>query len=188
MKKTVKSVLILAIAVGMASFTKPMKKKIDVKESTIEWEGKKILGSHKGTINLKDGHFEMDGDNLVGGEFTVDMTSIKVTDLSGEDKQKLEGHLRSDDFFGVDNHPTASLNIKNATREGNVYNVNAQLTIKDTTHPISFELTMGETAAITNLKIDRTKYNVRYGSGSFFDNLGDNTISDTFELDITLKF
>jgi polyisoprenoid-binding protein YceI len=188
MKNTVKSVLILALATTLASFTTPMKKKINIKESTIEWKGKKILGSHNGTINLKDGYFEMDGESLVGGEFTVDMTSINVTDLTGEDKQKLEGHLKSDDFFGVENHPSASLTIKDSSRKGNVYNVNALLTIKGTTHPINFELTMGETAAITNFKVDRTKYNVRYGSGSFFDNLGDNTISDNFELDVTLKF
>ncbi|MCT8340792.1 YceI family protein [Flavobacteriaceae bacterium TK19130] len=188
MKKIAKPVLILAVATGTAAFTSSDRKTINVEESTIEWKGKKVLGSHNGTINLQSGYLEMDGNNLVGGEFVVDMTSIVCTDLEGESKGKLEGHLKSEDFFGVENHPTSTLVIKKATREGNVYDVTGDLTIKGITNPIDFELTMGESTAITSVRIDRTKYNARYGSGSFFDNLGDNTISDTFVLDVTLKF
>lgn len=188
-KKTIfKSVLILAVAAGSAAFTSTMEKKIDITESTIEWKGKKVLGSHNGTINLKDGHLEMEGDQLTGGQFTVDMTSITVTDLSGEDKGKLEGHLKSDDFFGVNNYPTSTLVIDSASKNGNIYSVKGTITIKGTTEPVAFDLVMGESAATANLKIDRTKFGVRYGSGSFFDNLGDNTISDTFTLDVNLKF
>ncbi len=188
MKTIIRSVLILAVAVTAMAFTTPIKKKIDIKESTIEWKGKKILGSHTGTIDLKEGYMEMDNDQLVGGKFVVDMTSLKNTDLKGEYKGKLEGHLKSDDFFGVAEHPTASLVITGATKDGNIYTVTGDMTIKGTTNPITFELIMGETAARTSLKIDRTKYGVRYGSGSFFDSLGDNTISNKFELDVTLKF
>ena len=187
-KNVLKSVLILAVAAGTAAFTSTMEKKINIEESTIEWKGKKVLGSHTGTINLQDGHLEMEGDQLTGGTFTVDMTSITVTDLEGESKGKLEGHLKSDDFFGVENHPTSTLEITSASNKGNVYDVTANLTIKGKTEPVTFELIMGESAATTTLKIDRTKYGVRYGSGSFFDSLGDNTISDTFTLDVTLKF
>jgi len=187
-KKVFKSLLILAVAAGSAAFTSTMEKKINITESSIEWKGKKVLGSHNGTINLKDGHLEMEGDQLKGGEFTVDMTSITVNDLSGEDKGKLEGHLKSDDFFGVNDHPTAKLVINSATKNGNTHNVKGDLTIKGTTEPISFDLVMGENSATTSFKIDRTKYGARYGSGSFFDNLGDNTISDNFTLDVNLKF
>ncbi|RFN58586.1 YceI family protein [Marixanthomonas ophiurae] len=188
-KKTIlKSVLILAVAAGTAAFTSTMEKKIDISESSIEWKGKKVLGSHTGTINLQDGHLEMEGDQLTGGKFTVDMTSITVTDLKGEDKGKLEGHLKSDDFFGVENHPTAQLVINNATKDGNTYTVTGDITIKGKTEPVTFDLIMGESAATTSFKIDRTKFGVRYGSGSFFDNLGDNTISNDFTLDVTLKF
>lgn len=190
MKKNsiLKSVLILAVATGTAAFTTTMEKRIDINESSIQWKGKKVLGSHEGTINLKDGYLEMEGDQLTGGEFTVDMTTILVTDLSGESKEKLEGHLKSDDFFGVDNHPTASLKITDATKNGNTYSVTGDLTIKGTTKPATFDLIMGESAATATVTINRTHYGVRYGSGSFFDNLGDNTISDNFTLDVNLKF
>ncbi len=188
MKTILKSVLILTIASTVVAFTPPLKKKIDIKDSKIEWKGKKILGSHTGTINLSEGYLEVDGDNLVGGMFVVDMTSMTNTDLEEPNKSKLLGHLKSDDFFGVAQHPTAKLVITGATKKGNVHSVTGDMTIKGTTKPITFELIMGETAARTSLKIDRTQYGVRYGSGSLFDSLGDNTISDYFELDVTLKF
>ncbi len=178
------SVLILTTV----AFTKPMEKEMIVKESTITWKGKKILGSHYGSINLKEGSMVLDGDKITSGKFVIDMTSIVVQDLKGDSKGQLEGHLKSDDFFGVENHPTSTLVIKsgNKTQEG--YYINGDITIKGTTEPISFLLKMNGNNATANLKIDRTKFNVRYGSGSFFANLGDNTIYDEFELDVTLKF
>ena len=100
----------------------------------------------------------------------------------------MEGHLKSDDFFGVKNYPTATLLINKATKKGNTYEVSGDITIKGTTHPIIFELEMGTTAATANLKIDRTKFGLRYGSGSFSDDLGDKAISDKFTLDVNLKF
>ncbi|MDC7996158.1 YceI family protein [Altibacter sp. HG106] len=190
MKTILKTTVLAATLIVTAAFTNPTKtiKKMNVTESKIEWKGKKVLGSHNGTINLQEGYFEMEGDNLTGGEFVVDMTSITVTDLSGESKGKLEGHLKSDDFFGVDQHPTATLVINSAAKNADGYMVNGDITIKGTTLPITFDMDMTDNMATTSLKIDRTKFNVRYGSGSFFDNLGDNTISDNFELDVTLKF
>ncbi len=170
------------------AFTKPMEKEIKVKESSINWVGKKITGSHTGTIQLKEGKLMMEGDQLIGGSFIIDMTTIKVTDLSGDSKGKLEGHLKSDDFFGIENFPTASLIIKSANKTPNGYYINGDITIKGKTEPITFDLKMNANTATTSLKIDRTKFGVRYGSGSFFDNLGDNAIYDNFELDVTLKF
>ncbi len=188
MKNTVKSILILTLAFATVAFTNPMKKKINIKESKIVWTGKKVLGSHTGTIKLKDGFLEMDGNALTGGEFVVDMTTITDTDLSGESKGKLEGHLKSDDFFGVEKHPTAKLVIKSATKNADGYLVTGDLTIKGITNPIKFDMDMGKDFASTTLKVDRTKYDVRYGSGSFFDGLGDKAINDDFELQVTLKF
>jgi polyisoprenoid-binding protein YceI len=131
----------------------------------------------------------MDGDLLVGGMFVVDMTSINVTDLeAGKGKEKLEGHLKSADFFGIEKYPTATLFINKATKDGNTYDVNANITIKGTTESINFELEMGKSAATTSFKIDRTKFGIRYGSGSFGDDLGDKAISDKFLLDVNLKF
>ena len=185
-----KSVSLFAVVIAMISFTaNPIKKKtLNTKESKIEWEGEKLTGSHEGTIMFKEGYLDMDGDKITGGEFIVDMTSIVATDLEGEGKQKLEGHLKSDDFFGVANHPTAKLTIKNATKKGDSYGVIADLTIKGKTNPVTFDLEMNGDTATADLTIDRTKYDVKYGSGSIFDGLGDKVIYDEFKLDVKLKF
>lgn len=184
-----KGALATTIILSLVAFTNTIeKKKVNIKESTINWEGKKLTGSHEGTINLKDGFFLMEDGNLVGGEFTADMTSIDVTDLEGDSKAKLMGHLKSDEFFGVENHETAKFVIKTVAKKGDTYGVSGDLTIKGKTNPIAFDLKMDENSATTNLTIDRTKYNVRYGSNSFFDNLGDKAIYDEFNLAINLKF
>jgi len=164
------------------------KKTVDVNKSKIEWTGEKLTGSHNGTIQLKNGYLMMEDEEITGGKFIIDMNTITVTDLSGESKEKLEGHLNSDDFFGVNNFSTATLEIKNAAKKGNVYGITGDLTIKGKTNPITFDLKMQGNSATTTLTIDRTKYGIRYGSGSFFDNLGDNTIYDEFKLDVSLKF
>ena len=186
MKKVANTILILAISVNAAASTTPVKKKINASQSTIEWKGTKVLGSHTGTIDLKEGYLEMDGNNLTGGKFVVDMTSMVCTDLKGENKGKLEGHLKSDDFFGVDKYNTSTLVITKAKKTDSGYEVTGDLTIKGTTHPVSFDMMMTDNGAKAKVVIDRTKYGIRYGSGSFFDNLGDNTISDNFELNVSL--
>lgn len=181
--------MVSAIILTTFAFTST-KNEVNVEESTIEWTGEKVTGSHNGTIKLKNGYLLIEDDEIVGGEFVMDMQSIKVTDLEGEYKQKLEGHLKSEDFFGVEKYPTAKLVITDAAKKSDgKFGIVGDLTIKEDTHPITFDLTMeDEHTATTELTIDRSKYNVRYGSGSFFDNLGDKTIYDNFDLDITLKF
>ena len=177
-----------AIILSTFAFT-TMKKDINIPESQVTWKGKKITGSHTGTINFEKGFLNMEGETITGGEFVIDMTSITVTDLkAGSGKEKLEGHLKSDDFFGVENYPTSKLVIKNATKTDSGYVIDADITIKGITESINFDLIMAGNTATTSLKIDRTKFGVRYGSGSFFDNLGDNTIYDNFALDVTLQF
>ena len=164
--------------------------KIDVSKSIIKWEGKKITGQHEGTIKLSEGSLTFKKDVLVNGNFTVDMNSITVTDLkAGEGKEKLEGHLKADDFFGTDKFATAKLVFKTIGKKSNgVYAVTADLTIKDITKPVKFNITVGKDTATAALKVDRTKYDIKYGSGSFFDGLGDKTINDEFELAVDLKF
>lgn len=183
-KGGIASVIVLATV----AFTNT-KKEVKTSESTITWTGEKVTGSHEGTINLESGYLMMENEKITGGEFVMDMTSIKVTDLTGENAQKLEGHLKSEDFFGIEKNPKAKLVITSAASKGNgKYGIVGDLTIKNETHPITFDLKMDGDTATTQLSIDRTKYNVRYGSGSFFDNLGDKTIYDNFDLDVTLKF
>lgn len=187
MKTRLKSI-ILAITIISTASVFGQKKEIKTSESSIEWVGKKVTGSHSGTLSLSSGHIVFDGENIKGGEFVVDMTSLAVTDLeAGKGKEKLEGHLSSDDFFGIQNHKTATLVVTKAKKTDKGYKIAGDLTIKGKTNPIEFELAVDGSEASTTLKVDRTKYDIKYGSGSFFDNLGDKTISDEFELAIKLK-
>ncbi|MBP2830762.1 YceI family protein [Aquimarina sp. U1-2] len=188
MKTTLKTLPML-FAMSIATATFAQKKEIKAAESVIEWTGKKVTGSHNGTIQLKDGFLQFDGDKITGGEFTVDMTTIEVKDLeAGKGKEKLEGHLNSDDFFGTSNHKTAKLVIEEAKKsDTNTYKINAVMTIKGKTNPLNFDLDINGNTAKADVKIDRTKYDIKYGSGSFFDNLGDKAIYDEFTLNVKLE-
>lgn len=180
----------LALVVALSSVSmNAQTKKIDVKSSTIKWVGKKVTGEHSGTVNLKDGALVFKGKKLAGGTFTVDMTSINATDLSGEYQGKLNGHLKADDFFGTEKFPTAKLVFKTiGAKATDVYTVTADLTIKGITKPVTFDMTVKGNTATADLKVDRTKYDIKYNSGNFFENLGDKTINDDFELSVSLKF
>lgn len=187
--KNLKTIGIAVLAISFMSFTVLKEKAVNIKESKINWVGKKVTGQHEGTINLKSGALKFEGNKLAGGNFVVDMTSLVVTDLSGDGKAKLEGHLKSDDFFGVANHETASFKITKVTqKKANSYTINGDLTIKGKTNPIEFNMAIDGSSATANLKIDRTKYGIRYGSASFFDNLKDKAIYDEFDLAVNLKF
>ncbi len=187
MKTRLKS-LILALSVIATTSVLAQKKEIKASESTINWTGKKVTGQHTGTLSISEGFLVFEGENITSGEFTVDMTSLKVTDLeAGKGKEKLEGHLSSDDFFGIKNHKTAKLVVTKAKKTDKGYKIAGDLTIKGKTNPIEFDLAVTGDAASTKLKVNRTKYDIKYGSGSFFDNLGDKAIDDEFELAVELK-
>ncbi len=192
MKNTLKTVALVAIMAFTAfSFTgiDVEKKEVKISESKVVWKGYKVTGSHEGTIDIKSGTLSFDGDKLVGGEFVIDMNTINTTDLEGEYKGKLDGHLKADDFFGVANHPTASLVFKKVKASGkNAYDVTADLTIKGITHPIDFTISIYGNKATASVKVDRTKYDIRYGSSSFFDGLKDKAIYDEFDLVADLQF
>ncbi|KIA93984.1 MULTISPECIES: YceI family protein [unclassified Flavobacterium] len=187
--KNLKSIA-LALVVALSSVSiNAQTKKVDVKTSTVKWVGKKVTGEHSGTVNLKDGALVFKGKKLAGGTFTVDMTSINATDLSGEYQGKLNGHLKADDFFGTEKFPTAKLVFKTiGAKATDVYTVTADLTIKGITKPVTFDITVNGNTATTAFKVDRTKYDIKYNSGNFFENLGDKTINDDFELTVALKF
>ncbi|MEN2413703.1 YceI family protein [Flavobacterium mesophilum] len=184
--KTIAIALFVAVA-GIS--VNAQTKKIDVKASSIKWVGKKVTGEHSGTVNFKEGAVVFKGKKLVGGSFTVDMTSLTSTDLTGEYQGKLNGHLKADDFFGTDKFPTSKLVFKTiGAKSADVYTVTADLTIKGITKPVTFDITVKGNTATTAFKVDRTKYDIKYGSGSFFEGLGDKTINDEFELAVALKF
>lgn len=166
---------------------------LDATISNVEWTGEKATGAtHNGTIALSDGQLFVADGTLAGGNLSLDMASIANSDLEGELKQKLEGHLKSDAFFDVANHPSAKLEItKIETLQGDAnhtHTITANLTIKGITNSVSFPafVTTSESQLTANgtAVFNRANYNVKYGSGSFFDNLGDDLIND----DVSIKF
>lgn len=164
---------------------------INVQSSTVKWKGSKISESHEGIINIKKGVLIISDGLLVGGEFTFDMNSIGTTDMSEKYNQKLDNHLKNEDFFNVELYPSASLVIKRAMKyKENIYNLVGELTIKDITRPIKFQANVdinGENfSAQSKIKIDRTKWDITYKSGNFFKDLGDKAILDEIEFDIFL--
>jgi polyisoprenoid-binding protein YceI len=160
--------------------------------STVNWTGKKVLGLHTGSINITDGFVEVNNNNVVGGEIQIDMTSIVITDI--EDKktnQDFLEHLLNDDFFSVDKFKTSKLVINGSSKiEGNKSKIEGILTIKDISHPItwiaSIEVFTDTLHSLGEVVIDRTLFNIRYGSGKFIDNLGDKLIYDEFVLQFKL--
>ena len=193
MKNTIINLTAVAfIALISVAFTSTLegKKIIKTEKSIVTWKGYKVTGSHQGTINIKQGSLTFKNNKLVNGAFLIDMTSLGNTDLSDANyRGKLEGHLKSDDFFGVAKHPTATLLFTNVKSTGkNAYKITGDLTIKGRTHAISFALSVYGNKANASLKIDRTKYDVRYGSTSFFDGLKDKAIYDEFDLIVDLEF
>ena len=185
-----KNLLLLALTVTTTAVTANNEpKNVDVEKSTVKWHAAKVTGEHHGSVELKDATLQFDNGKLTGGNFVVDMTSIVNEDLEGSYKEKLEGHLKSDDFFGVESYPTAAFTITDVKMTSNeLYKVTGDLTIKGITHPISFDATVKDSKATATLTVDRSKYNVRYGSNSFFDNLGDKAIYDEFDLMISLQY
>lgn len=185
--KTIKLVLTLAFVLTI-SLMNAQNFMINTEESTIKWTGKKIGGKHFGEILIKSGTLEIKDNKIINAYFIIDMTSITNTDLESEEyKQKIVGHLKSDDFFGVENHPTSILRLSSEAEFINgIASVTADLTIKGKTNPVSFEIKKGENEYTSVIVIDRSKYDIRYGSRSFFDNLGDKYINDEFTLDVSL--
>ena len=164
---------------------------VDTKSSTVQWKGEKVTGEHIGAVKLDNGSLEVSNGTITGGSFEIDMASITNDDLQGEYRDKLVNHLKSDDFFGVEKYPKARFEITRVESQGNdQYKVFGNLTIKATTQEIEFPATIkadGDAlTASAQITVDRSAYDVRYGSSSFFDNLGDKVIYDDFLLDVTL--
>ncbi len=188
-KNIFKPALLLVLALSIVSFTTISEKKVKIEDSEIGWKAYKVTGSHEGTIKLSEGVLIFEDDKLTGGNFTMDMTTINVTDLeAGSGKEKLEGHLNSDDFFGTENYKTATFKITNVAGTSGKYSVTGDLTIKGKTESKTFDMMVDDSAASATIKIDRTKFGIRYGSASFFDDLKDKAIYDEFDLNVNLKF
>jgi len=199
--------LIFCLFFGLETFAQTKVKSRDVvaESCRIVWTGFKPLGEHKGEISVKDGQMEFSGDTLVGGVVTIDMASLTCTDITDQAKNgKLVGHLKSADFFNVVEHSTASLKIKKAVpygtfdtgsdeSTGELYKIVADVTIKGITKEVKFKTNLYRYLAnqdyvslVARTTIDRSDFDVQYGSGSFFNNIGDQLIYDEFDLSVSL--
>ncbi len=193
MTKTLLSFLFVAgiATIAIAGETPKSEHKVNTTDSKIEWTARKVTGKHIGTVAIKEGKVEIKDGMLTKASITIDMTTIIVEELSSQGKAKLEGHLKSADFFEVEKYPTATLvATKIISLDEGDYTITANLTIKGITQPITFNAMVipdgKKYRAKANLVVDRTKYDVRYGSSKFFDDLGDSTIYDDFDLAISL--
>lgn len=170
--------------------------KVDTSNSMINWMGSKPAGQHTGTIVIKEGSFAVANGKIDGGEFTIDMNSINVTDLEGDDKAALEGHLKGigekekeDHFFNVNKFPTSNFKILNVEEQNGTYFVKGALTMKDITKEINFpaKITVSEnevTLVSEPFKINRTNWGVNYASKSIFDDLKDKFVDDDMEIQV----
>lgn len=177
--------------VGISNF------EVNTAASVVKWSAQKVLvrtNDHFGTIGISNGQILIDGQDFVGGDITIDMTSIKDIDLTSQtSKETLEKHLKSSDFFDVEKYPEAKFVISKVEKiddEDYNYLVTGDMTIKDKTNEISTKVNIDLKENMINAKatfdIDRTKWGIIYGSGNFFKELGDNVIDDMISFDIRI--
>jgi polyisoprenoid-binding protein YceI len=164
---------------------------VDTEASKIQWLGSKVAGSHNGTIDLEGGMVKVSGENVESGEFMIDMSSITVTDLEGEDAASLKGHLQSGDFFNVQEYPTAKFVVTSINTENGQAMLSGNLTMKDVTKNVSFPVNVkydGNKMMLNSetFTIDRTEWGIKYGSSSLADTVKDKAISDDIELTVNL--
>ncbi|GAB3989617.1 YceI family protein [Spirosoma daeguense] len=200
--KKISQLLFGLAALSLVSFastvTPPTKKgkeaayKVDAQQSKLNWTAKKVTGEHAGTAPIRSGSLVLENGKLKGGSFDIDLKALTVTDITDAgNNAKLVGHLKSEDFFSVEKHPTASFVISSATPTGDgKYDVAGKLTIKGITNDIKFPTQLksenGKLTATANVTVDRTKYDIKYRSKNYFENIGDKAIYDDFTLDVTL--
>ena len=195
MKKLFTLAAIAGLALSVVAVSQPKSQnastlKVDSKESSFKWTGKKVIGEHWGYVKFKDGNLTVDDKKVTGGVFTIDMASISVQDMQGEYQQKLEVHLKSDDFFSTKKFVTSTLKIKSLTAidgalaGSNNQNVVADLTVKGITKEINFPaqiiVTKDKVIAIAEFSIDRTLFDVKYTG------MADNLIDNNFKVNVRL--
>ena len=194
MRKIILAIIVLSITlVSFNNFTIETYS-ADINESIVEWAASRTGKTHNGTVNIKDGMLTFEDGQLIGGDFTLNMTSIMVLDIPSSNKMnvKLVDHLNSSDFFSTENHPTGKFMIIGSESQNGKTLVKGNLTIKDITHDVSFLATIknaGDAVEMTSdeFTIDRTKWDVKFRSGKFFDNLKDKLIYDDITISVKVK-
>lgn len=174
---------------------KGKKLNISAQESKIEWTGKKVTGQHNGTVELERGDLFVDNGKITGGNFEIDFTTIKNLDIEDtSSNNKLTGHLKSNDFFSTDIHPLGKFEVTSITPvsdgSANNHNVAGNLTIKGITREVTFPANINimpdKVVAVADFNIDRTLWDIKYGSGKFFEDLGDKMINDDFNIKLNI--
>ena len=199
MKTNLIMVSLAALAItATTAFNGPIKKvapttyKVDAAKSVLTWNGKKVTGEHSGNVKVTEGAFTVDGAKLTGGQFAFDMNSITCTDLADAGyNAKFIGHMKGEDFFNTAKFPTSTFKITKVTpKGGDKYEITGNMTIKGITNAVTFPATVkmagNQIMADGKATLDRTKYDIRYGSKSFFENIGDKAIYDDFTIDMKL--
>lgn len=183
-----KKLLLVTLALSSIASFAAEKVEIDPAASKLVYLAKKVTGEHTGEVKLSSGYLNFDKSLLKGGEFEIDMTSISNTDITDKDyHKKFITHMLSDDFFSVEKFKTAKFIIKDVKKEkADNYKITGDLTIKGKTAPVTFSAVATKDKASAKVVFDRTKYDIRYGSGKFFQGLGDKMIYDDVQLDIIL--
>lgn len=189
MKKIAQTLGLLAgIAIFMA-FDMPIKEvsyTVDTERSTIDWTAKKVGGGHTGTVKITSGTLVHNGKSLTKGTFLINMSSIT------SDNARVTTHLKSDDFFSAEKNPNSKFEITKVTPAGkDRVNISGNLTIKGISQPITFPATVKNqknviVAVANGVRVDRTKYDIKFRSKTFFLEIGDKAIDDEFELNINL--
>ena len=191
MKKQFKSLLSICLVLMAFGISQAQNLNQLSSQSYLRWYGEELTGkTHFGNLSFKEAQINLLDGVITSGNFLVNMTSLTVEDLSGGGKAKLTSHLKSDDFFSVEKHPEAILTItQKAKVENGVQSLVGELTIKGIHHPVEFTMTLGDNnSANAQLTFDRSKYEVRFRSGSFFENLGDKLILDDIKLEAKLQW
>ena len=165
---------------------------VDTTTSVITWKGTKPTGSHNGTIMLKEGSLNLEGGKLTGGVFVIEMSSIKNLDLDADGAAKIVGHLSAPDFFDVATYATSKFVITSVAGVEGALAVTGNLTVKEITKSITIPATLTSVGNVTTFKsekfnIDRTEFNIKYASKTFFDNLKDKFIDDAIELSFSVN-
>lgn len=165
---------------------------LNTQASTVEWVGKKVGGQHNGTVDVQSGNFTV-VNGIGNGEFVLDMTTINTLDLEGAGKERMDGHLKNEDFFHVEAFPTATFVLKDieVTTQGPV-GVVGDLTIKGITNPVAFMAEFSQageqTMVMADFSLDRTLWDIRYGSLKFFSDIADSAIDDMMSFSLDLVF
>lgn len=171
--------------------------KINAGKSKVQWNAKRVVGSsnHNGMVNLMGGFFVFDSGKISGGEFVIDMDTITNEDIQNQSaRENFVSHLKGDNFFDVEKFPESTFAITGVEEKAsgeNTHEITGNLTIKEVTNEIAFPAKVstadGKIMADALLSIDRTRWDIKFGSNSFFDNLGDQAIDDIINFQIHLE-